>query len=106
MPELFFADNSGAGGGPPRANSEEILTELLTLAVEKEKLRGAQYIQTHLDNEKKKAPSSTTELPYFYTPNVATTLALSEEEARHAVSVLRLREGDAIRVTDGEGGHL
>lgn len=39
----------------------------------------------------------------FYAPDVETTHALSEEEAAHAVRVLRVREGDELWLTDGKG---
>lgn len=39
----------------------------------------------------------------FYVPNIATDNILPEEESRHCVRVLRLREGDAIEVVDGRG---
>ena len=39
----------------------------------------------------------------FYAPDVTSTHALSEEEAAHAVRVLRIKEGDTLWVTDGEG---
>lgn len=39
----------------------------------------------------------------FYAPDIATSPALSEEEATHAVRVLRLREGDELWLTDGRG---
>lgn len=39
----------------------------------------------------------------FYAPDVTTTHALSEEEATHAVRVLRIKEGDALWLTDGHG---
>lgn len=39
----------------------------------------------------------------FYAPDVATSPELSEEEAAHAVRVLRLREGDELWLTDGRG---
>ncbi len=48
----------------------------------------------------------------FYAPEIhAGSLAsLSTEEAQHAIKVLRMREGDAILVTDGKGtkaqGHI
>lgn len=41
----------------------------------------------------------------FYNPDIATTLQLSEEESKHCVRVLRLKEGDEIEVVDGSG-HL
>lgn len=39
----------------------------------------------------------------FYAPDVAATGCLPEAEARHAVSVLRLREGDDIVIATGSG---
>lgn len=39
----------------------------------------------------------------FYTPDIATTLTLSEEESQHCVQVLRAAAGQPILVTDGEG---
>lgn len=39
----------------------------------------------------------------FYAPDILTTHALSEEEAAHAVRVLRIKEGDALWLTDGQG---
>ena len=39
----------------------------------------------------------------FFAPDIATTLALPEEESRHCVRVLRLVEGDEIEVIDGDG---
>lgn len=43
------------------------------------------------------------ELHLFYAPDVKNTHALSEEEATHAVRVLRIKEGDALWLTDGQG---
>ena len=43
------------------------------------------------------------EARYFYVPNAATGRELPEEEAVHAVRVLRLQEGDKIVLMDGEG---
>lgn len=43
------------------------------------------------------------ESPLFYAPDVALTQELPPEESQHAVGVLRLREGAAISVTDGNG---
>lgn len=43
------------------------------------------------------------EVHLFYAPDVTTTQALGEEEATHAVRVLRIKEGDALWVTDGVG---
>ena len=40
----------------------------------------------------------------FYCPDICTTLALSEEESRHCVRVLRMSEGDMVEVVDGRGG--
>ena len=40
----------------------------------------------------------------FYVADIERTLALPEEEARHATRVLRLVEGDEVEVVDGKGG--
>lgn len=45
------------------------------------------------------------EYPYFYLPDIGCVAELTPTEAQHAFKVLRLREGDEIRVTDGKG-HL
>ena len=43
---------------------------------------------------------------YFYSPDIAQPfVTLSNEESEHCVRVMRHREGDAVRVTDG-CGHL
>lgn len=39
----------------------------------------------------------------FYTPDIQTKPELPEEEAMHAVKVLRLQPGDEITLTDGKG---
>jgi 16S rRNA (uracil1498-N3)-methyltransferase len=39
----------------------------------------------------------------FYTPDIRENLELPEEEARHALRVLRLAEGDTVWLTDGQG---
>ncbi|MGL5014238.1 MAG: 16S rRNA (uracil(1498)-N(3))-methyltransferase [Bacteroidales bacterium] len=39
----------------------------------------------------------------FYTPEILTTLELSEEESQHCNRVLRMVEGDEVMVTDGDG---
>lgn len=39
----------------------------------------------------------------FYTPDIAVNAELPEEEAGHCIRVLRLSEGDEIRLTDGKG---
>lgn len=39
----------------------------------------------------------------FYTPDIATRLELPQEEAAHALRVLRLTEGDEVMLTDGKG---
>ncbi|WP_428662484.1 16S rRNA (uracil(1498)-N(3))-methyltransferase [Runella sp.] len=39
----------------------------------------------------------------FYQPNFSELSALLDDEAFHAAKVLRLREGEAVRVTDGQG---
>ena len=43
------------------------------------------------------------EARYFYVPQASEQDELPEEEARHAVRVLRLVEGDEIFIIDGEG---
>lgn len=45
------------------------------------------------------------ERPYFYEPDILSTLSLGEEEANHAFRVLRLKAGDEVYITDGMG-HL
>lgn len=42
--------------------------------------------------------------PLFYAPDIRVTPVLPEEESGHAVRVLRLQAGDAIRIVDGVGG--
>jgi 16S rRNA (uracil1498-N3)-methyltransferase len=39
----------------------------------------------------------------FYTPDIASTNLLPEEEARHCLRVLRLTAGDEVMLTDGKG---
>lgn len=39
----------------------------------------------------------------FYAPDAASSHALTEEEAAHAVRVLRIKEGDPMWLTDGRG---
>lgn len=39
----------------------------------------------------------------FYTPDIQTWAELPEEEAAHAVRVLRLQAGDEVTLTDGKG---
>ncbi|MBQ6746708.1 MAG: 16S rRNA (uracil(1498)-N(3))-methyltransferase [Bacteroidaceae bacterium] len=39
----------------------------------------------------------------FYTPDINHNKALPEEEAAHAVRVLRLQPGDEVMITDGKG---
>ena len=43
------------------------------------------------------------EIRYFYVPNAARLSELPEEEAQHALRVLRLQEGDNMMLMDGEG---
>ena len=43
------------------------------------------------------------EIRFFYVPDVNTTNELPEEEAMHALRVLRLKSGDEMMLTDGEG---
>ncbi len=42
-------------------------------------------------------------MPLFYAPDIEATGFLPDEEAAHCLRVLRLREGDAIDLTDGRG---
>ena len=42
-------------------------------------------------------------MPVFYTPDIAQTLELPEEEAGHCLRVLRLGVGEEIMLTDGKG---
>jgi 16S rRNA (uracil1498-N3)-methyltransferase len=42
----------------------------------------------------------------FYAPNPTSNGFLSEEESFHACRVLRIRNGDTIRLLDGNGGHF
>lgn len=44
------------------------------------------------------------ETRYFYVPNASANSELPEEEAQHALRVLRLVAGDSIILIDGEGG--
>ena len=39
----------------------------------------------------------------FYVPDIANTWELSDEEAAHALRVLRLSVGAALDITDGKG---
>ena len=39
----------------------------------------------------------------FYTPDIQTDLQLPDEEAGHCIRVLRMKEGDRLRLTDGKG---
>lgn len=39
----------------------------------------------------------------FYTPDIANRAELPEEEAAHAIRVLRLQPGDEVMLTDGQG---
>ena len=43
------------------------------------------------------------DLPLFYAPEIEQTNVLPEEEAGHALRVLRLSEGEPIMVTNGQG---
>jgi 16S rRNA (uracil1498-N3)-methyltransferase len=39
----------------------------------------------------------------FYTPDISDDMELPQEEAGHCIRVLRMKEGDRIRLTDGKG---
>jgi len=43
------------------------------------------------------------EIRFFYAPNATTTDELPEEEAMHALRVVRLRSGDEMMLMDGQG---
>lgn len=43
------------------------------------------------------------EVRFFYVPNAIKEIELPEEEAQHAVRVLRMHEGDEMMLMDGEG---
>ena len=43
------------------------------------------------------------EVRYFYVPDAPQNVCLPEEEAQHAIRVLRLSEGDAVVLIDGVG---
>lgn len=43
------------------------------------------------------------EARYFYVPNASTANELPDEEAKHALRVLRLKENDELFLMDGEG---
>ena len=48
-------------------------------------------------------------LPFFYIANIdsdSDTLVLDEDNSRHAVSVLRMQEGEQLHLTDGKGNLL
>ncbi|WP_266366008.1 16S rRNA (uracil(1498)-N(3))-methyltransferase [Tellurirhabdus rosea] len=45
-------------------------------------------------------------MPLFYQPNALSEPFLGEEESRHCVKTLRLKKGDPIEVTDGQGNRL
>ncbi|MFA7359105.1 MAG: 16S rRNA (uracil(1498)-N(3))-methyltransferase [Bacteroidales bacterium] len=42
-------------------------------------------------------------MPVFYTPDIASRACLPPGESAHCVKVLRLKEGDEIRLADGKG---
>lgn len=39
----------------------------------------------------------------FYTPDISSDMELPQEEAGHCIRVLRMKEGDHLRLTDGKG---
>ena len=45
------------------------------------------------------------EVRYFYAPDAATAQELPDEEAQHALRVLRLKEGDEMMLMDGKGNY-
>jgi len=55
-----------------------------------------------------KSARNAKQLHRFYVPQLPTVVGaaveLDADEARHAVRVLRLKEGDAVELCDGKGG--
>ena len=43
------------------------------------------------------------EIRYFFVPDAGKVTELPQEEAKHALKVLRLTSGDEINLMDGEG---
>ena len=43
------------------------------------------------------------EVRFFYAPDAATSTELPQEEAMHALRVLRLKSGDEMMLMDGKG---
>ena len=43
------------------------------------------------------------DLPYFYAPDISSSLTLPQDEAKHAFRVLRLEVGENVLITDGLG---
>ena len=43
------------------------------------------------------------EVRYFFVPDAGNVTELPQEEAKHALKVLRLSSGDEINLMDGEG---
>ncbi|SUB77671.1 Ribosomal RNA small subunit methyltransferase E [Porphyromonas macacae] len=46
---------------------------------------------------------SMTDLPLFYAPDIERDFCLPPDESKHCIRVLRMAEGDRIKVTDGQG---
>lgn len=53
--------------------------------------------------EAARLPVTMKETHLFYAPDIAENPVLPQEEAQHAVRVLRMQEGDSLLVTDGKG---
>ena len=43
------------------------------------------------------------EIRFFYVPNASTSVELPDDEASHALRVLRMESGDEMMLTDGNG---
>jgi hypothetical protein len=43
------------------------------------------------------------EIRFFYVPNASTSVELPDDEATHALRVLRMESGDEMMLTDGNG---
>lgn len=39
----------------------------------------------------------------FYSPEISEDMELPQDEAQHCIRVLRLKENDMVRLTDGKG---
>lgn len=75
-----------------------ILKTALQKAIEEEDYERAAQIRDQINQLK-----TICNMHVFYTPDIQTHAELPEEEAAHAVRVLRLQAGDEVMLTDGKG---